>query len=88
MIETGRMRNPPKTGLTAATPMPPPPKTPVKEPEGGVIIAPDYPVRPDGSAGGGVSAKRGTKQRKGSLTGLPFSCRPRVQRLVTDSNCR
>ena len=43
LIELGYMRNPPKTGLTQATPMPPPPKTPTKEPEGGVIIAPDYP---------------------------------------------
>ena len=43
LIETGTMRNPPKTGLTQATPMPPPPKTPTKEPEGGVVIAPDYP---------------------------------------------
>ena len=43
LIELGRMRNPPKPGLTAPTPAPPPPKTPVKEPEGGVIIAPDYP---------------------------------------------
>ena len=43
LIETGRMLNPPKTGLAAPTPMPPPPKLPVKEPEGGVVIAPDYP---------------------------------------------
>ena len=43
LIDTGRMSNPPKTGLEAATPMPPPLKTPTREPEGGVIIAPDYP---------------------------------------------
>ncbi len=44
LIELGRMRNPPKPGLTAATPAPPPPKTPTKEPEAGVTIAPDYPA--------------------------------------------
>ena len=43
LIELGYMRNPPKPALTPATPMPPPPKTPTKEPEGGVVIAPDYP---------------------------------------------
>ena len=43
LIELGYMRNPPKPILTAATPMPPPPKTPTKEPEAGVVIAPDYP---------------------------------------------
>ena len=43
LIETGRMLNPPKTGLSAATPMPPPPKIPIKEQENGVVIAPDYP---------------------------------------------
>ena len=43
LIELGYMRNPPKPSLPQATPMPPPPKTPAKEPEGGVVIAPDYP---------------------------------------------
>ena len=43
LIELGYMRNPPKPALPQATPMPPPPKTPVKEPESGVVIAPDYP---------------------------------------------
>ena len=43
LIELGYMRNPPKPALTQATPMPPPPKTATKEPEGGVVIAPDYP---------------------------------------------
>ena len=43
LIELGYMRNPPKPSLTQATPMPPPPKTPTKESEGGVVIAPDYP---------------------------------------------
>ena len=43
LIDLGYMRNPPKAILPQATPMPPPPKTPTKEPEGGVIIAPDYP---------------------------------------------
>ena len=37
------MHQPAQDGLPAATPMPPPPKMPVKETEGGVVIAPDYP---------------------------------------------
>ena len=42
LIELGYMRNPPKTGLPAPHPLPPPPKVPAKESEG-VVIAPDYP---------------------------------------------
>ena len=45
ILEHGRMINPPKSGpIAPATPMPPIPTPPVREPDKGVTIAPDYPA--------------------------------------------
>ena len=45
ILAHGRMLNPPKSGpIAPATPMPPIPTPPAREPEKGVTIAPDYPA--------------------------------------------